>query len=457
MLVLSGLFFLLPVGSAKTLEIDLQAGQDALTYSGNSTTFIKVDLTGIRPENIDRAPLNIAVVIDKSGSMSGQKIEDAKNAAIYLVNQLQAKDIVSIVTYSSGVHVLIPATKVRDKRTLVQRIRNIRTDGNTALFAGVSKGAAEVRKFLNKQRINRIILLSDGLANEGPSSPAELGQLGRSLSREHISVTTLGIGNGYNEDLMTKLAFNSDGNHVFVSQSSELADIFSQELGELFSVTAKEICIKIKVSPELEITRFLGREGIIRGNVAEITLNQVADKQEKYVMLEVTHKPGSSRSEPYVNLDIDYLDPFLSKRQQESRQFNFQLVGDDAEANASTNNQVVENATLQIATINTEKAIELRDAGQLKDAEAVFEDNALLLKNFAQRLDSPSLARAAEANEEDADSVYDEKEWGAKRKQLREEQSTVRQNQAVGSSLNRYINQDPKEQDPSKTEADPEK
>ena len=359
---------------AETLKVEVNAGNQALPKYETSTTYIKVGLEGIRSGVFRRAPLNIALVIDRSGSMSGQKIEDAKNAAIYVVRQLQNDDIVSVVTYRDSVDVLIPATNVSSKNRLINRISHIRSDGNTALFAGVSKGAAEVRKFIDKQRINRVILLSDGLANVGPSSPRELGQLGHSLAREGVSVSTLCIGHGYNEDLMTKLAYNSDGNHVFVENSSELSDIFSQELGELFTVTAKEICIRIKVCEDLEIIRFLGREGSIPGNVSEITLNQVADKQEKYVMLEVRHDPSSSSDkELFASVDIDYLNPFKATREQTNQRFVFDRVADKELVEASVNKNVIGDATLQIATLNTERAVQLRDEGKLEEAETVLQ------------------------------------------------------------------------------------
>ena len=426
--------------SAKTLHVNLSASKQAIPDYETSTTFLKVDLEGIRPKGISRAPLNLALVIDRSGSMSGEKIADAKNAAIHVIQQLQRNDIVSVITYSDSVEVLIPATKVADKKNLIQRIRRIGSNGNTALFAGVSKGAAEIRKFTDKERINRVILLSDGLANVGPSSPRELAQLGRSLARERISVTTLGLGNGYNEDLMTKLAYNSDGNHVFVEHSAELADIFSQEMGELFSVTAKEVCVTIEVSDDLEILRFLGREGNIRGNIAEITLNQVADQQEKYVMIEVQHNPTISRNASlYADVDINYLNAFDASRHQSQQRFEFQRVENKKLVDASVDKNVVEDATLQIATLNTERAVELRDEGKLEEAKDVFRYNAEFLEEVQKEYDLPALAPSALGNFADAKSVDDDEAWESKRKQLREEQNTVRTGQSVGWALNRYL------------------
>ncbi|MCB1123347.1 MAG: VWA domain-containing protein, partial [Verrucomicrobiae bacterium] len=425
---------------AETLKAVINASHQYLPSFEPSTAYLRVDLEGIRPRGVNRAPLNLALVIDRSGSMSGQKIEDAKNAAIYVIRQLQAEDIVSVVTYSDSVEVMIPATKVSDRNVLIQRIRQIQSNGNTALFAGVSKGAAEVRKFLSNQRINRVILLSDGLANVGPSSPQELAQLGRSLSRETISVSTLGIGQGYNEDLMTKLAYNSDGNHVFVAQSSELADIFTQELNELFGATAKDICIRIHVSDAFRIVRWLGREGEIRGNSATITLNQVSDRQEKYVMLELSQDPSVSANDVlYATAEVDFLDPFKAGRVQEQLRFDFNRTHDSHKIELGLNKDVIADATMQIATLNSEKAVTLRDEGKLKEAEETFRQNAEYLIQAQKDYDLPALEPAVSGNFADAESVYDEAEWESKRKQLREEQATVRTSQAVGSSDNRYL------------------
>jgi len=423
--------------------VEVNAGKRALPDYETSTTYLKVDLIGIRPEHFERVPLNVALVIDKSGSMNGQKIQDAKTAAIYFIQQLERDDILSVVTYSSGVEVLIPATKVTDKNRLIRRVRSIFADGNTALFAGVSKGAAEVRKFFNEQRVNRVILLSDGLANSGPSSPHELGQLGKALAREQISVSTLGIGSGYNEDLMTKLAYHSDGNHVFVSNSTELADIFSQELKELSTVTAKEIRIRIRACDDFELVRILGREGEVRGNMAEILLNQVSGNQEKYVMVELRYDPAvAKRNDLFASVEVDYLDPFASKRMQTTRQYSFERVQSKDDVMASVDKGVIKEATLQIATNNVDEAVRLRDEGKLEQAEAVFRGNADMLEATAEEYEVFELSPFAVMNTEDAGAVYDEDQWDDKRKQLREEQNTVRTKQSVGSSSNRYISEE---------------
>ena len=163
----------------------LEAGRPQVTY-------LRVGLTGqVLERSTDRAPGNIAIVLDRSGSMQGEKIERAKEAALLAIDMLDERDIVSVLSYSDTVQVMVPATRVSDRHAIRSMIRRVQADGNTALFAGVSRGAREVRKFLDRDRVNRVILLSDGLANVGPGSPGALGDLGASLKREGISVTTI--------------------------------------------------------------------------------------------------------------------------------------------------------------------------------------------------------------------------------------------------------------------------
>ncbi|MHC4759386.1 MAG: vWA domain-containing protein, partial [Planctomycetota bacterium] len=225
--------------ASNSLSIEAEMGYPVLLSGQHRTDYLKVGLTGF--ETVDqkcRPAVNMAVVIDKSGSMSGEKIEKAKEAAIMAICRLGPRDIISVVTYDTEVCVLVPATKAVDKESIFCKIRRVTAGGSTALYEGVEKGAREVRKFLSGNHVNRIVLLSDGLANVGPDRPKDLGRLGRHLIEKGISVTTVGLGLGYNEDLMTQLAYVSDGNHYFVENARDLERIFNREFENALSVVA---------------------------------------------------------------------------------------------------------------------------------------------------------------------------------------------------------------------------
>ena len=172
---------------------------------------------------------------------------------------------------------------------------NSKAGGGTALYAGVNQGAAEVRKNLDGEYFNRIILLSDGLANEGPSSPADLIRLGRALVKEDISVSTVGLGAGYNEDLMTGLAKEGQGNLYFAETSKELPGIFDAEIGDALSVVARHATLRIELEGGVRPIRLIGRQGSILKNRVEIEINQLYGGQEKFALLEVEVPAGKAK------------------------------------------------------------------------------------------------------------------------------------------------------------------
>ena len=122
----------------------------------------------------------------------------------------------------------------------------------------------------------------------------ELGQLGQSLGKEGMSVTTIGLGLGYNEDLMSKLAIKSEGNHYFAENATDLARVFDKELGDVLTVVAQEIVVRIECARGIRPVRALGREADISGQRVTATLNQLYSEQEKYVLIEVEVPAGAS-------------------------------------------------------------------------------------------------------------------------------------------------------------------
>jgi Ca-activated chloride channel family protein len=166
------------LAAGETLRLKLEPERELLLAGSPQELVVKIDLAAAAHKRHRCMPLNLAVVLDRSGSMTGAKIEKARQAAIQLVERLSPGDIFALVSYSDSVEVVAPAQEVEDKEGLERRIYRIQPGGSTALNAGVQAGADQLREHLSAKRINRVILLSDGLANVGPSSPAALRRLG---------------------------------------------------------------------------------------------------------------------------------------------------------------------------------------------------------------------------------------------------------------------------------------
>ncbi len=428
-LVFFAALFASTVSFAAPVQLAVTVGTPVILADQAQTTYLKISLHGAKPEtSAVRAPVNIALVLDRSGSMSGQKIVQARAAAIQVLDYLNAQDILSVIAYDTTVEVVVPATKVTDPGLIAAAIRRLEPRDSTALYAGVDKGAAEVRKFLEKNRVNRVILLSDGLANVGPDTPEALGQLGAALARDGIAVTTLGLGAGYNEDLMVQLARRSDGNHAFVENATDLSRIFAQEFGDVLSVVAQNVEVIIDCAPGVRPKRLLGRSADIQQQRVSTQLNQLYGDQEKYLLLEVETPSGKAEStQELVQVRVTYTDN-TSKSQELRSTANARYSASPEAVEKARDAKVMVATVEQIAVEQGEAAVRLRDTGKLEEAEAAFKANAGYLRQEAKKYAAPALEKQSESNARAADSVQSA-DWDKERKQQRKDQHSIKTQQ----------------------------
>ncbi|MDO6563414.1 VWA domain-containing protein [Amphritea sp. 1_MG-2023] len=416
---------LLPVmAQANQVNLNINLATPVMEAEQSHRAFIKVSLEGFKQQDKQaRIPANVAIVLDKSGSMGGDKIQYAREAAIMAIKRLDERDIVSVVSYDSRVQVVVPATQVRHQQRIYQAIRHIQANGNTALFAGVSKGANELRKFLSRNKVNRVVLLSDGLANIGPQSASELGELGASLAKEGISVTTIGLGLGYNEDLMTRLAGFSDGNHAFVENAEDLASVFQYEFGDVLSVVAQGVNIEIHCHNGVKPIRLLGRESEIMGSRVTTRLNQLYSEQEKFVILEVEVPAQQAETElELVSVNVAYDNLFTQDEEQLSGQGIARFSASKQAVTAARDDKALEAVVEQVANEYSREAIEARDSGDVAGAKKILQDSASYLGSQAESLSSPRLQKQQEEALQDADALETEQDWNKQRKELKARQ-----------------------------------
>ncbi len=359
------------------------------------TTYLKVGLTGFDLEAATkRAPVNVAIVIDKSGSMQGDKIKHAKEAAKQALDRLGPGDTVSVIAFSDKVEVVAPASSLSEREAVKSAIDRITANGSTGLFAGVSKGSEELRKNKQQNQVSRIILLSDGIANVGPSSPQDLGRLGTALSKEGITVTTLGLGLGYNEDLMTELALRSDGNHAFIKDSEELAVIFQREFGDILSVVAQRINVRIRCGDGIRPVRVLGRESDIRGQDVTVTMNQLYARQEKYVLLEVEIPEGAVETDVTVaDVQLTCINAVSKTEDTITTRAVARRVSDASLVAASTNKAVLVDVAKLIGTEKEAIAVKLNDEGKHEEAMKAYTTAAAWCVEQGKTLKAPELEK----------------------------------------------------------------
>lgn len=424
-LALAGaLALLMGNAGAKQVELNVGLGNTVLPAETSSRVFVKVGLTGfdLLGER-RRTPANVAIVLDRSGSMQGDKIRRAREAATMAVDLLDQRDFVSIVSYDDSADVVVPATRLNEPRHIKRQVRRITPRGSTALYAGVSKGAGEVRKFFSRQRVNRVILISDGLANIGPSSPSALGSLGASFGEEGISVTTVGLGLGYNEDLMTRLAQRSDGNHAFAESAQDLARIFRSEFGDVLSVVAQDVNIHMSVPEGVRPVRVLGRDAEIRGRDIELRLQQVYSRQEKYLIVELEVPPGQDRqSLELLTVSVDYDNMDSGERDELSRSVVASYSVSDHAVASGRDKAILSDAEEQKSVEETERAVRLRDEGRVEEAQQVLRQAAEDAREKASLYESAKLKAYSDRLQSEAEMVAEPEAWNKQRKALRKDQ-----------------------------------
>lgn len=363
--------FTTPLFAGETLNLKLVPEREFVLKHQPQEMVIKIDLSAIDDKKrAHRTPLNLAVVLDKSGSMAGAKLEKAKQAAMLLVDRLTPDDVFSFVIYSDDAQVVVSAQHVEDKDRLKAKIRRVEADGSTALYAGVKLGAEQLDEYLSNKRINRVILLSDGLANVGPSSPRDLRRFGRDLAERDVSVTTIGVGDDYNEDLMAGLAEASDANYYYVKDTEKLPEIFAKELGEMFTVAARDVRIEVTCPDGVKPMGFLGRTEKFDNQKAVVNLSQLAAGQDRYLMLRCV-VDGDQPEVARVRMDYtDELDG--GKNRSTDGIVKVRLTADPSAADKSIDGTVAAEKQLMLTAVAKDTAMAEADAGNYKKAATIL-------------------------------------------------------------------------------------
>lgn len=410
---------------AKQIQLDVALSHPTMQIGehGKGENHLRIALTGFElPSEKERLPVNVAIVIDKSGSMQGEKIAQARAAAIAAIDRLRDSDIVSIVTYDSMVKVVLPATKASDRQRIKEQIRGIEAGGNTALYAGVKKGAEEIKKFLDDKRVNRVILLSDGLANVGPDSPAELEELGQQLIEQGISVSTMGLGLGYNEDLMSRLALASSGSHVFIEDAENLVQVFQNEFDDVLSVVAQKLSIDITLAEGIRPVKVLNYPADIDGQQVHIDLGQLYSQQERYFVLEIEVPYGASGdTRPVGDVAVSYLNMLTQTVDKLTSSLAVKFTTSPEVAAADVNKEVLSACAIQIANERNREATRLRDEGKIDQARELLQSNAEYLRAESERFQLPELNSRAALNAAQAGNLS-APNWAENRKRMVEEQ-----------------------------------
>ena len=399
-----------------------------LVYSGGSReVIVQVDLDAKKPDHgSKRAPMNLAVVLDRSGSMQGAKLEKAKQGACVAIDKLADDDFFSLVTFDNEAEVLLPPERVggeRNRDALKSRIDRIRTGGGTAIHAGVTLGAKQIRRNLDREFVNRIVLLSDGLANSGPSRPSDLADLGRDLRHDGMSVTTIGLGDDYNEDLMTALAEASNANYYYVRDAEKLPGIFAEELGSARTLVARGITIRITVPEGVRIREIIGLPEIkCGGRSADIALPEYFGGDKRRFLVRCGVESKTTEPIEVAAVDLRYEPASGGNAEPQKKAANVRFTDEADKSATSQRAEIAREVSIMENRLAKERAVKLADEGKSKDAAELLRSQAAKNGAAPAATQLPGLALENRKLEEAAREVESQGQLGkATRKQVQYE------------------------------------
>lgn len=356
-------------------------------------------VSGAAPEDSVRRPLNLCLVIDRSGSMGGAKLDYTRQAAQFLVQNLSVRDTLSIVLYNDHVETLLLPEKVQRKDVINQKINGIKARGTTNLSSGWLEGCNLVAQNMDYEAVNRVILMSDGLANRGVTNSIKLVTMAQQKFAENISTTTMGLGNDFNEDLLMDMSTAGGGAFYFIESPEVAPLIFQEELQGLLSVVGQNLTITVHNSDHVSSVKQLNaypmqsdihqtsfRLGDIYGNevkalVIELDLkafSEVGKKQIATLVFEYDelHESGAERKviEVPVNINVHLPDEQSLPANKEVEQSVLLLTAAQARREAI---RAADHGEFKTAAQSLRQAADAIENSMITDPKLIEEQSAL--------------------------------------------------------------------------------
>ncbi len=390
--------------SAGNISLSTDFENDYYTRT-NRVGHFYAELQAGNKQNVENKhiPLNISVVIDRSGSMSGDKIRNAKQAAKYIVDQLSPEDYFSVVIYDQTVDVIHEASRVENKQSIKLKIDRIVDRGSTNLMGGAMKGYEQVKQNYRSNYINRVLLLSDGLANEGITKPNEIERIIRSKNiNDGVSISTFGVGNDYNEDLMTAMAETGTGNYYFISNAQDIASIFKKELNGLMDVLAQQTELLVTIPDFVNVDKVYGYKYTQEGRTLRIKFHDVFAQETKGVLIRYSVDANRNIAVRF-DAKLTYMDAVYGI----PRSLNLNTKCDYTDNRSQYFESYSEWVAAQVALYESNEKLELAmrevDKGNYTEAKKMVQENKDYMKSKA-----PLVQKSVELKKaESMNSSYD--------------------------------------------------
>lgn len=348
---------LVPAGAPAVRYLDVQISAPSKTANAKS-----------------RAPVSVALVLDRSGSMDGTKMAMAKGAAVHGLKLLTATDSFGVVAYDEEVTTVVDRTHATKeaKKLAFDRLAQIDARGSTDLHAGWQRGA-ELAKTpgVDSKTISKVMLLTDGLANQGLIDHELLVAVAKKLRAAGISTSTFGVGADFDEDLLSRLAVEGGGHFYFIERPQQIPDFFASELGETLEIVARDVAFEMICDPGVDAMVLNDLPVDRQDDRLRVSLGNLVSDQEVSIVVAVafkgTQEEGTSMGVESRIIDRDGILP------SQPMAIQWEAVAAIKDQTQAINKDVLVEVATLVAVGAKRAALAANAAGNFEDAKRILQ------------------------------------------------------------------------------------
>ncbi len=338
-------------------------------------TYLMVDLRGGAMDASKAPPIDLSLVIDRSGSMKGERLQHAITAAITAIERLRDGDRVSVVAFDQTAQTIVPHTVLdaTSRTAIAASVRKITLGGDTCISCGISRALDDLGTANGRAR--RIVLLSDGEATAGIKDVAGLEKLAHDAESRDVSITTIGVGQDYDPRALTAMARASNGRHHYAANEAAMPAIFDEEARAMSAVVATDAEATISLQPGVELVAVLDRKHSVSGSTVKVPLGQFASAERKTVLLEIAVTPATMGPFSVANVGLAYRDQAAGRDARVEGALSVLVATGDSETDPVVEARVHRSETASALL----EANKLFAAGKANEAQAVLKKQATTL------------------------------------------------------------------------------
>lgn len=331
-----------------TVKLTGRMGHPVIADGRSDDTFVFLNLSAQQEAfGASVTPADVTIVIDRSGSMRGARMDMAIAAARGMVSNMRNGDTVSVVSYDANASVVVPPTRIdpRSRGEVMARVLGVRPGGHTCVSCGVEQALALAPR--GRDTAHRVLLLSDGKANRGLSTSSQFASVAQMARRTQSSVTSIGLGIDYDERLLSSLSRQTNGFHHFAERPDQLQPIFEQELEAVSKTVAAAASVDVTLAPGVQLLEVMDRANTRDGNRINVPFGTFTAGTDKTLLLRVRLPAGQQGIRSVGDFALNYTDAATGRRELAQGALEVTVGSQTAELDPTVEARVAQSETVR--------------------------------------------------------------------------------------------------------------